>query len=774
MKKNKKLITLLLVTIISSIIIGFLPSNCSIIPNSNLNYNFLNSWIPPEDNEPVDKINPIEPENSEITTLDQYNPPAFTGSGKSYTVTESFDEIVKYGTTVIWTGTNVQVPVDSGYPSQAASRFSGLITNLIEHNDKAYDAQFTGANTDGFTTYTSPQGDDGVDTSVTHPGGVYRIGFQGHTSNINDARYGSDMYFTGSSWSIPSGEEKWQYDGGPPYYAPEAHSDGYYASNWRFRIYERGTQTCEWLCASYTQNAQQSAGDWVVKSGDFYHNLDFSGSDTGYALSQARIHINYNIYPGGSGWDHTNDRYKLYVGIAKDDAFLGWDNYITYRAGGLGSATSGTGWKTITADVSSTDQNTKWNLYFRFTARAYSGGYNDPQDLYCEIDDVYLTIDYVEAEEFYHNTEASIRSATYEWEKDTINGNLTFGYFLSSNWGSSWANSRAKMRIYISSSALNGGAGTYITPPGGWALSTFTSGTNSTFAPIDITEHLGAGTIMSFYFEFEIYWDLGVGNTWGPLLDEWLYFDIDWVNFNFDANVMPSDADLWLKDTSDNSFLNITGMFTYPIPISFSWSKAWSSGSNPVFEWEIRDPWFLGTVASYFTSATVTITYGNLAMTQSVDISPATTTYSATANATKINWYFYYITCIKDDARSDGSEVVTITGVPSDYTAVSVSGSHGEQVFPSAPSGSLIVNGSNSGDFYILTAQSDNYLLSQVESGEIRFMENSTGNFENASIVYPSNWTSVRVNAPAAGYVNLTIVNASRTLANGTTMDFGA
>ncbi|MFX0134403.1 MAG: hypothetical protein ACFFDN_12260, partial [Candidatus Hodarchaeota archaeon] len=41
------------------------------------------------------------------------------------------------------------------------------------------------------------------------------------------------------------------------------------------------------------------------------------------------------------------------------------------------------------------------------------------------------------------------------------------------------------------------------------------------------------------------------------------------------------------------------------------------------------------------------------------------------------------------------------------------------------------------------------------------------------SIVYPSNWTSVRVNAPAAGYVNLTIVNASRTLANGTTWDFG-
>ncbi|MHA1383913.1 MAG: hypothetical protein ACTSR3_09180, partial [Candidatus Helarchaeota archaeon] len=605
-----------------------------------------------------------------------------------------------------------------------------------------------------FTHTISAQGDDASDTSITAPGSYYRFGFQGSTSSHTDQRFGNDQSFTLGGWTQVYRD--WTYNG-VDYGQIESQTSSQQSGRWDFYAYERGTQSCSYLCGSYDQNADQGAVSWHIDEANTWtHGLDFSGSQTGYSLTDAKIYITYNFHSGD--WDDSDNRYAVYVRYYKDGVASGW-HLIHSHAGSIGSdgQASGTASWDIDSAVDGSGPSTTWKLSFRVECRAYSSGYNDPEELECDITSMYMRIDYQVAEEFNDGTYCRIQSSSFNYEKDTIQGNLTYRYRLPQEWSNTGANTRARLRIWMSSSAQSGGGSRTIYDQ---PLSAFTANGVFNTRSLDITADLGySGQVVSFYFRFDVYWDISGTGQWGPMTTSLLYFDFDWITLNFDANVRPDEAGLYLINNGDGAEYTINGGYGLGV---VDWTKSWGAGTSPTFDLKINDTWFTGSVASYVTQATVDIGYTDLNMTESCTLAPATSFYSISANATTATWYLSYTSCSKnDDSRTDGTEVITISGLPSDYQGSSISpNNHGETVDPSAPAGNIRIKGSHSSTSYTVTATAPNYLFNHLNN--IRCMENSSGVFQDTSVVYPTNWTSIRINADAAGYANLTIVNASR------------
>ncbi|MHA1378167.1 MAG: hypothetical protein ACTSRG_07275 [Candidatus Helarchaeota archaeon] len=757
MTKTKKLASFLLIATFGALIVGFIPKGLFMNSKNTPLYNLPNLWNSPITNGPGNPSNPTNPGDLDLETLAQYNPSDYTGTGASYSAREDFEEIVEYANSLTWSGSNVQINIDTGYPSQSATRLYGTISTLKEHHAAAYNAQFTGTSADGFTTYTNPQGDDGVDTSVTHPTDYYRMGFQGHTSSVSDARFGNDIYFSGSGWSrtVRNLGQYWDTGGfaNPDIVVPEGYQSGY----WRNYAKTTGTTDHD-IWTGNTYHAEDAAVNWIMENDNtFTHGLDFSASDSGYSLTQARVHLNYNIHSGD--FDDPNNNYRLAIRYQKNGAWSGW-HIVTEGTTVTSDADANYYWD-IKSAVSGSSPTTTWKLAFRFTANLYSSNGGDPEEIYCDIDDLWITIDYDVAEEFNTGTNAGIQSATYaQYDKDTINGNLTFQYRGSNLWSSTSANSRAAFRIYMSHSAQNGGSSRYVydipltglTMDDGWHTRV-----------VDITADLGlSGQIDDFYFKFEVYWSIGGTGQWGPMTTGLLSFDLNYIQFNFDANVRPDNVGLYMINNADLEEYTINGGYGAGV---IDWTKNWAAGSNPTFDLKINSTWVTGSVASYITQADVEIGYTDLNMTEYRILTAATSTFEISTNSTNVYWYLSYTTCAKTDSRTDGSEVITITGLPTDYTGSSVSpNSNGEHVI-SAPSGTLKVSGSTSSTAYTLTATAPNYLLNALSAGNIRCMENGTdsGVWQDTSVIYPTNWTKVRMDTQAAGYVNMTIVNASRT-----------
>ncbi len=752
--------TLITMTLVFSFA-TFLPSylfandNLPIFPNSSF-YKY---------NNPGTITNPINDNELNLVTLsEEYGPPAYTGIGDTYTVTETFNEVIEYATSASNLRYNnpVAIPIDGGTPSQDANKVFGTVISLIEDHPNAFNNPFT-SDTENWTAYESGPAADLSRMSETWTSGSVRIAMDGIKDSgsvtlDDDDGFDADMdqtddwTFTESSTSDTGDHSTGSRSYGYSTYGGE--------STYWFELEEDGYTTLEnhdiWCNYDTVQHADSDTHYFYITSPNFQHGYN-TGLGGGYEITGATLSVRSIVNSEVRYTASTNDA-NLYVYLSTN----GGSSYSSHEVWTEGDTSSYNieNWD-VTSLLQSTTYNTNLRIQFRFYAYLYADNSNDDQDIDCNIDYVYLTINYNQARQFSSGSEAGFQSDTYQYLKNTIDGNFTFSYRLPALWddttGNTAACDHAEAVLYMSSTASSpSGADVWthsLDDDGLFVKDNAWHAITDAIIPLEIP--LGTfGAVSSFYFRLTIRWT----DNWGPLTDSNLNFDFDNLKFDFTASVRPDEVGLYLRETvqGDIAVTNTGfGTGTFDSGAAWSWTGTYNGGTTPSFQWVITDPYCRG-------STNIIIGYGDIYMAES-NTTLATTSFSCAVNATN-DWYLTWNSSQKRMENRTSSEQMDITGVPNDWGAAytNINPITNATETASRPAvGTLRVTGSTSNTLYTFTASSPNKLNDTISS--IRIQED-TGGWTNRSIVYPTNNTRLRVKAfDDNGYLNMTIMNASRT-----------
>ncbi len=126
LNKRRNLTTVLISLTFALIFTSFIP----ILPVNKNNPLILPPGTLAIPNEPGNPYSPVDDEQVDLSTLsNEYPSPSYTGSGPSYTVAESFNEVVKQSAlqSGLKYGNNININLDANFPSQDASRLYGTI-----------------------------------------------------------------------------------------------------------------------------------------------------------------------------------------------------------------------------------------------------------------------------------------------------------------------------------------------------------------------------------------------------------------------------------------------------------------------------------------------------------------------------------------------------------------------------------------------------------------------------------------------------------------------
>ena len=699
-----------------------------------------------------------------VSTPADYN---YSGTGPTYTVLERFNESVKLaGTqTGLSYGTNVDIGLSPGFPSQNASRVFGVVSSLVEDHSGAFDNDFSGG-WENWTAYESDAGSDSAYMSETHDSGTpqyVRISMDGEKNPQTPSVGGFDagMSGGGSNWifSEDSADDLGDSGTGGRNYGYRTW-DG--ASTYFFYHFEQGFATLGehdiWCGYGTIEHADYDLHTFYITSPTFQHGIQ-TGPVAGKEITDAKLTVRWNVHSGD--YDDASNSGYLDVKLSTN----GGSSYSSHRLW-TRTGNNPSGWHTSEWDVSSlikaTSYNSNLKIQFKFFVYLASSNSGDGEHLDCDIDYVTLHITYNEARQFSSGSVAGLQSDSYNYSKDTQAASLDFDYKLSQNWddfgGNTYACEHVDIALWMSSTGSGIPAWVWSHSLDDDAFFIKDNSWHSLSSVIDLTPWLGEnGIVGEFYFRLAARWK----DNWGPLTDDLLTVDFDNLKFDFTADILPEDAQLYIHDATyggpDIPIHSLGfGCGYFDSQATHNWTGTFQGGSTPNLQWVIKNP--------DYQEASISITHGDIFMEESY-LTSATTRFSCKANSTNI-WYFNWSSAQKQNDARASSENMEITGVPSDWgdEYVNILPSDNGETAYKVEAGTLRINNSHSNTIYTLAASSPNKLYEQIVN--IKSQENSTGTFIDWATVYPTNFTRIRVrSSDNNGYLNLTLLHAAR---NGT------
>ncbi|NVM28001.1 MAG: hypothetical protein HWN65_04080 [Candidatus Helarchaeota archaeon] len=691
----------------------------------------------------------------------------YSGAGPSYPVLETFNETAKLASTQagLSYGTNISLGLSPGYPSQNASRVFGTVTSLVENHPGAFDNDFSGGWED-WTAYEYDAGSDGGYMNESHvPGSpqYVQISMDGQKNPQTTSVGGFDAGMDGGGYDWTYTEEYASDVGdsgtGTRLYGIRSWSG---STNYYFYLHEQGYATVgshdTWCNYGTIEHADYDLHVFKITSPSFQHGIQ-TGPEAGNEITGATLTVRWNVH--SPDFDDPNNDAYLDVKLSTN----GGSSYTSHRLW-TRTGNNPSGWYVSTWDVGSIIQATSFDtnlkIQLKFFVYLASSNSGDPEYLSCDIDYVTLEIDYNESRKFSAGSIAGLQSDSYNYSKDTQAASFSFDYKLSQNWddvgGNTHACDHTEIALWMSNTSTGSPAWVWVhsLDDDGFFVKDNTWRTIS--SPIDLTTGLGQdGAVPQFYFRLAVHWK----DNWGPLTNDLLTVDFDNLEFDFTADILPEEAQLYIYDATyggpDIPVQSLGyGSGYFDSQTTHNWTGTFQGGATPDLQWVIKNPYYQG--------ASVSITHGDIFMEESY-LTNATTRFSCKANSTN-TWYFDWNSAQKQDDARTSSEQMEITGVPSDW------GDEYVNIFPSdngesaykAGAGTFRISNSHSNTLYTLAVSSPNKLYEQIVN--IRSQENSTATFIDWAIVYPTNFTRIRVrSSDDNGYLNMTLWQAAR---NGT------
>ncbi len=714
----------------------------------------------------IDEISPGNPLGT-LNGMLESSPAAnnYSGAGPAYPVLETFNETVKLANTQtgLSYGTNVSLGVSSSYPSQNASSVFGAVTSLVENHPGAFDNDFS-SGWENWTAYEYDAGSDGAYMNEIHESTspqYVRISMDGVKNSL-------DTSVTIINWDMISGGGGWTYseesaadcgDSGTGWRSFGYTTWGDGTSIFRFYLQEQGFATLGdhdiWCSYGTVEHADADGHTFYLGSNPFHHNIE-QGPTAGKEITGATLTVRWQVYSPDYD-DAANTGYL--------DVKLSTDNGVSYTSKRLWTRTGNnpSGWHVTEWDVynilKSTQPSNQLIVGFKFMVYLYSSNSADPEELYGVIDYVNLEIEYNEARQFSAGSAAGLESDTYNFSKDTQAASFNFDYRLSSNWDDTGTNTyacdHAEIALWMSTTSTGSSAWVWSHPLDDDAFFIKDNNWRTISSSIDLTPRLGQdGIVGVFYFRLAVRWK----DTWGPITDDFLIADFDDLKFDFTANILPEEAQLYIHDASyggpDIQVQSLGfGSGYFDSQAMHAWSGTFQGGATPDLQWVIKNPAYQG--------ISVSITHGDIFMEESY-LTSATTRFSCEANTTN-TWYLEWSSAEKQDDARTSSETMEITGVPSDWgdTFVNIFPANSSEIAYKVGAGVLRVGNSHSNTAYTLAASSPNKLYEQIAN--IWNQENSTATFIDWAVVYPTNFTRLRVrSSDDNGYMNMTLWQAPR------------
>ncbi len=719
---------------------------------------------------PIDDIpseNPLTTSNGAlISTPANYN---YSGAGPSYPVLETFNETAKLAATQsgLSYGTNVSVDLSPGFPSQNASRVFGTVTSLVEDQPGAFDNDFESGGWENWSAYEYDAGSDGDYMNESHFSffNSIQISMDGEeipqTTSLDG--FDSDMDAGGYDWTYT---EEYASDVGDSGTGGRSYGYRSYggASTYLFYLQEQGYATLGdhdiWCSYGTIEHADYDLHTFYLTSPSFQHGIQ-TGAEAGKEITSAKLNVRWNVH--STDYDDPSNSGYLDVKLSTN----GGASYSTHRLWTRTGNNPG-GWVLSEWDIrsiiqaTSFDSNLKIQLkFFVYLASSNSG---DPEYLMCDIDYVTLEIGYNESRQFSAGSAAGLQSDPLSYSKDTQVASFNFKYLIPSIWDDSGPNlyacKHAEIALWMSNTSAGSAAWVWSQSLDDEYIFIIDSQWHSIefFDPISLTGWLGQdGEVAQFYFRLAVRWT----DNWGPLTNGALSVFFDDIQFDFTANILPEEAQLYISDATYGGpdipvYNSGYGSGYFDSQANHTWTGTYQGGATPDLQWVIKNP--------AYQSSSISITHGDILMEESY-LTTTTSSFSCEANATN-TWYLDWTSAQKQDDTRTSSEQMEITGVPSNWgdEFVSISPSDNGETAYKAGAGILRINNSHSNSLYTLAVSSPNKLYEQIAN--IKSQENSTGSFIDWSIVYPTNFTRIRVrSSDDNGYLNMTLWNAAR---NGT------
>lgn len=732
--------------------------------NNLSNYNVIN----PNPEEKSITI-PLEISNEDLPVTTNY-----TGIGPSYPVSETFSEIVKSTSSQsgLRCGNNIDIGIPMGYPSQNASKISGMVTSLVENRDGAFDNDFSM----GWENWSYYESDAGADSNYMY--GNYasidskyiRISMQGAKYNIPDWTFMEwtddpdfwvciEDFYPGSETEAPG-----DHGTGSHYYGMRPGYDLYL-----LHLLEQGWYSIDydlWGNPSYVPHSDSDEHVFVIqpRTNYLYDLLTYPGG--GQELLSINLTTKFTLW--SNYFDNPNNYATLYAQLWyqsgstwHNENFMLWDSVLMNYGEPINPISLRTKKTVLTSYFQNFTYNTPFYISYYFYVKLESTDPSDIQELSLDIESVSLKADVRNARQFYDNSYAGLQSDGIYYAKDTIAGNFTFSYRLSSNWDDSGTNptyacDHAEMGLWMSYSSTGSSAWVWTHSLDDDAF--FIKDNNWYTIPdteIDLTNWLGqSGTVDVFVFRLVVRWK----DIWGPYTTENLTVDFDNLKFDYTANILPDEAGLYLHDATfggvDVEIISTDfGSGVFDSGMSLNWTGTYQGGTTPNLQWVIKNPSYQGT------GVNIEIAYSDILMEEAFTTT-ATSAFYCEANKTN-SWYLEWTSAEKQDDLFCIAEQMEVEGLPaewgSEYIFITPS-SHGETVFHSS---NVIINNSHSNTMYNLVLSSSNELFEQILN--IRILENSSGFFFDGNVVYPTNFTMLGLNCSYSNsYVNMTLWNATR------------